>query len=122
MSERNGVSALKVLLEFELKGLFSMRNRPPKSFRTAASDRLEGPRQVHGLTISGTTVSRCPDSRWNTNDRARVGAIQPGTGVSELPNRGDSKQANRGIRALFAWRDTARVRRALQDSHTVRES
>jgi DNA-binding PadR family transcriptional regulator len=116
----NGGKPLKVRLDFELKGIVQHEKQTTKGLsEQERRDRLEALAKDHGLTISGTTV-HVPDiqmeyeTREHELERANLELVS-----ENYRSEGIRSKAQSGFALYARGGDTARVRRALQDTHTV---
>jgi len=115
-----GGKPLRVRLDFELKGIVQHEKQTTKGLsEEERRDRLEALAKDHGLTISGTTV-HVPDiqmeyeTREHELERANLELVS-----ENYRSEGIRSKAESGFALYARGNDTARVRRALQDTHTV---
>lgn len=115
-----GGKPIRVRLDFELKAIVQREKQTAKGLsEQARRDRLETLAKDHGLTISGTTI-HVPDiqmeyeTREHELERANLELVS-----ENYRSQGIRGKAESGFTLYARGGDTARVRRALQDTHTV---
>jgi hypothetical protein len=115
-----GGKPLRVRLDFELKAIVQHEKQTTKGLsEQERRDSLKTIAKEHGLTISGTTV-HVPDiqmeyeTREHELERANLELVS-----ENYRSEGIRSKAQSGFALYVRGSDTARVRRALQDSHAV---
>jgi len=115
-----GGKPLKIRLDFELKAMVQRERHASKGLsEEERRDRLQRLAQEQGLTLSGATV-HVPDIQLEYETREQQLERANLELVSENYRRdGIRSKAESGFTLYARGGDTARVRRALQDTHTV---
>lgn len=117
---QNGGKPIRVRLDFELKAMVQREKQANKGLsEQEQGGRLETLANEHGLTISGTTI-HVPDiqieyeTREHDLERANLELVS-----ENYRSQGIRSKAESGFTLYARGGDTARVRRALQDTHTM---
>jgi DNA-binding PadR family transcriptional regulator len=115
-----GGKPLRVRLDFELKAMVQREKQTAKSLSEQdRRDRMETLAKEHGLTVTGTTI-RVPDiqmeyeTREHELERANLELLSENYRTEGIRGKAES-----GFTLYTRGGDAARVRRALQDTHTV---
>jgi hypothetical protein len=115
-----GGKPLKIRLDFELKAMVQREKLASKELsKDEQRERLERLAKEQGLTVSGATV-HVPDIQMEYETREQQLERANLELISEHYRRDDIRgKAESGFTLYARGGDTARVRRALQDTHTV---